>query len=80
VFYKGDSGHPPKEAWSHKNPQVSRIMVFGYVAYVLTPKEKRDKLDPKCKTMLFIGYSHQSTAYRLMDIVINKINLSADVI
>jgi len=32
---------------------------FGFVAYALIPTEKRNKLDPKCRKMMFFGYIDQ---------------------
>jgi hypothetical protein len=31
--------------------------VFGYIAYMHVPNEKRSKLDPKAEKCIFIGYS-----------------------
>lgn len=68
----------PEEAWSSTKPQLNNLWVFGFVAYVLTPNKER--LEPKWKTLSFVGYSDQSKAHRLMDIVSNKIIISTDVI
>jgi len=40
-----------------KKPDVSHLEMFGYIAYVHVPDEKRSKLDPKAKKRIFIGYS-----------------------
>lgn len=42
-----------------RKPQVSQLRVFGFVAYVLIPYEKKTKLDPKCIKAMFNGYNDQ---------------------
>ncbi|KAG3043677.1 hypothetical protein PI125_g26843 [Phytophthora idaei] len=44
------------------------MRVFGCRTYILTPKEKRLKWDPKARAGLFLGYEEVSKAYRLYDI------------
>jgi hypothetical protein len=46
-----------KEKFTGKKPDVSHFRVFGCIAYVHVPDEKRSKLDPKAKKCIFIGYS-----------------------
>ena len=53
------------EAWISRNPSVSHVRVFGYVAYAHIPKEIRKKLDDKGERCIFLGYSEASKAYRL---------------
>jgi hypothetical protein len=36
-----------EEKFTCKNPDVSHLRVFGCIAYVHVPDEKRSKLDPK---------------------------------
>jgi len=47
----------PEEKFIGKKPDVSHLKVFGCIAYVHVPDEKRSKLDPKVKKCIFIGYS-----------------------
>ena len=37
----------PYEMWFNKKPNLSRLQIFGSVAYALVPKERRQKLDKK---------------------------------
>jgi hypothetical protein len=37
----------PKQACPRRKPHGSHLKIFGFVAYVLIPNEKRSKLDPK---------------------------------
>jgi hypothetical protein len=50
-------GMTPEEKFTSKKPDVSHLKVFGYIAYVHVPDEKRSKLDPKAKKCIFIRYS-----------------------
>jgi hypothetical protein len=50
-------GMTPEEKFTGKKPYVSHLKVFGYIAYVHVPNEKRSKLDPKAEKCIFIGYS-----------------------
>ncbi|KAE9036439.1 hypothetical protein PR001_g8821 [Phytophthora rubi] len=44
------------------------MRIFGCKAYVLTPKEKRLKWDPKRREGIFMGYKERPKAYRVYDI------------
>jgi hypothetical protein len=46
-----------EEKFTSKKPNVSHLSVFGCIAYVHVPNEKRSKPDPKAKKCIFIGYS-----------------------
>ncbi|MCO5557879.1 hypothetical protein L7F22_011451 [Adiantum nelumboides] len=70
----------PKEAFSGIKPNVSTLKVFGCVAYMHIPDEKRRKLDVKSKRCVFIGYDMYSKGYRLVNPDTNKIHISRDVI
>ena len=45
-----------KEVWSRKSPSYKHHRVFGYKAYFHIPKEFCDKLAPKSKKCIFLGY------------------------
>ena len=45
-------------------PDVSYFRTFGYLAYVLTPSDKRSKLEPKSRPLTFVGYEINSKGYR----------------
>jgi hypothetical protein len=47
----------PKEKFTGKKPDVSHLKVFGCIAYVHVPNQKKSKLDPKVEKCIFIGYS-----------------------
>ena len=58
----------PFEMVHKSKPSVKHMRVFGCLAYVLTPKEKRLKWDAKSRPGLFVGYEESSKAYRVYDI------------
>jgi transposase InsO family protein len=73
-------GGTPYEAWHGKQPDVKHLRVFGCLAFVHVPEEKRTKLDYKSKAHIFLGYSLTSKAYRLYDPITKKMVVSRDVI
>lgn len=70
----------PEEARSGVKPTVEYFRVFGYIAHVHIPDQKRSKLDDKSKKCVFLGVSDESKAYRLFDPVSRKIIVSKDVV
>ena len=54
--------------------------MFGCVAYAHIPKENREKLDEKGEKCMFIGYSHETKAYRLYKPEFKELIISRDVI
>jgi transposase InsO family protein len=57
-------GMTPEEKSTCKKPDVSHLIVFGCIAYVHVPDEKRSKLNPKAVKCIFIGYSLEKKRYR----------------
>ena len=69
----------PYELWYSRNPDVGNLHIFGYKAYVHVPKEQRRKLDVKANPFIFVGYSEESKAYRLLDPATKTQKISRDV-
>jgi hypothetical protein len=69
----------PFEMVHKSKPSVKHMRVFGCLAYVLTPKEKRLKWDAKSRPSLFVGYEEASKAYRVYDIEGERVVISRDV-
>jgi hypothetical protein len=69
-----------EEAWYGRKPKVSHLKVFGSTAYTWIPAAKRTKLDPKSKKMMLTGYNDTHKAYRLVDVDIDKVSFSRDVV
>lgn len=66
----------PEEAWSGRKPNLKHLRIFGSIAYVHTPKEKRKKLDAKSSYHVFVGYDEHSKEYRLYNPLTNKIKVA----
>ena len=60
-----DNKTMPNELWTGKKANVHHFRIFGCDAYTLD-NNYRQKLDPKAKKYIFIGYEHNGT-YRLWD-------------
>lgn len=68
----------PFEMWFGSKPDLSRLKIFGCVAYSHIPKELRSKLEKKSNILAFVGYGN--CGYRLWDKTKNKVIVSRDVI
>ena len=69
----------PYEIVYKSKPSVKHMRVFGCQAYILTPKEKRLKWDPKARVGIFMGYEEASKAYRVFDIEAGQVVISRDI-
>ena len=69
----------PFEIVHNSKPSVKHMRVFGCQVYILTPKEKRLKWDPKARTGIFLGYEETSKAYRVYDIEAGQVVITRDV-
>ncbi|POM81899.1 Hypothetical protein PHPALM_60 [Phytophthora palmivora] len=69
----------PFEIVYKSTPNVKHMRIFGCKAYVLTPREKRRKWDPKAREGTFMGYEERSKSYRVYDIEAGKVVISRDV-
>nr|GEU67695.1 retrovirus-related Pol polyprotein from transposon TNT 1-94 [Tanacetum cinerariifolium] len=52
------------EAWNGLKPTVSHLRVFGSIAYVHVPSQRRLKLDDRSEKHVFVGYDKQSKCYK----------------
>jgi hypothetical protein len=58
----------PYEAWHGEKPFIGHMRIFGCSAYRLIRKDERgNKFEPAAEACIFVGYSPDSTAYRLWD-------------
>ena len=69
----------PEEMWSGVKPKVDYFRVFGCLAHVHVPDQKKTKLDDKSLQCVLLGVSHESKAYRLFDPATRRIIMSRDV-
>ncbi|EKM61876.1 uncharacterized protein PHACADRAFT_58680, partial [Phanerochaete carnosa HHB-10118-sp] len=71
---------PPITKWNGTVPDVLYFRVWGCKAYVHTHKDVRvNKLQPKAKVMIFIGYKIGTKGYRFWDPTAWTIVVSRDV-
>lgn len=70
----------PLEDWTGEKPYLGHAKIFGCVAYAHQPDQRRTKLEPKSKKLIFVGYDKNSTNYRLLDPITRKITVSCNVI
>jgi hypothetical protein len=73
-------GMTHEEKFTSKKPDVSHLRMFGCIAYVHVPDEKRSKLDPKVEKCIFIGYSLEQKGYRCFNPSIQKLQVIRDVV
>ncbi|GKA50384.1 retrovirus-related pol polyprotein from transposon TNT 1-94, partial [Tanacetum coccineum] len=76
---KSLDNNTPQEAWNGLKPTVSHLRVFGSIAYVHVPSQKRSKLDDRSEKHVFVGYDKQSKGYKLYNPVTRKVVVSRDV-
>uniref|UniRef100_A0AAV1V9F8 Polyprotein n=1 Tax=Peronospora matthiolae TaxID=2874970 RepID=A0AAV1V9F8_9STRA len=69
----------PFEIVYKSKPSVKHMRVFGCRAFILTPREKRLKWDPKAREGMFMGYEEASKAYRVYDIEADQVVISRDI-
>uniref|UniRef100_A0AAV1U2J2 Retroviral polymerase SH3-like domain-containing protein n=1 Tax=Peronospora matthiolae TaxID=2874970 RepID=A0AAV1U2J2_9STRA len=69
----------PFEIVYNSKRSFKHMRVFGCQVYILTPKEKRLKWDPKARTRIFLGYEEASKSYRVYDIEAGQVVISRDV-
>lgn len=70
----------PQEAWSGIKPSVEHFRVWGCIAHVHIPDQKRTKLDDKSTPCVLIGFSEESKGYRLYNPKTKRVITSRDVV
>ncbi|KAJ9557063.1 hypothetical protein OSB04_011677 [Centaurea solstitialis] len=61
------TGKTAYEMVEQRKPNIDFFRVFGCKCYVLNDRENLGKFDPKSDESIFIGYSHNSKAYRVFN-------------
>ena len=56
----------PYELWKGKSPSYKYLKVWGCLAKVMVPTPKKVRIGPKTVDCIFIGYAHNSSAYRFL--------------
>jgi hypothetical protein len=54
----------PYEGWNERKSNINFLRTWGCLAKVNLPEPKKRKLGPKIVDCVFLGYVHNSTAYR----------------
>jgi hypothetical protein len=75
-------GKTPYKAWhgSGKKPSLKHLRVFGCLAFVHVPKEKRKKLNYRATPGIFVGYSISNKQYFVYDALARTLHRSRDVV
>ena len=70
----------PFEAWTGEKPNVAHLRAFGCLTYAHIAKDERQKLNPKAKRCILLGYGTETKGYRLYDLNRGKVFYSRDVL
>ena len=54
----------PHKKYFGKKPDLSHTGIFGSIAYMQIPDEKRQKLDPNSEKCILVGYSLEQKGYK----------------
>lgn len=61
-------------------PTIDYFCIFGSISFALVKHNTKEKLDVKSYNFNFVAYSEKSKAYCLIDLTIDKLIVSRDVI
>ena len=65
VYVKSKTKTSPYQILKGKTPNLSHMHVFGCLCYILNDKEHLGKFEAKSDVGMFLGYSTNSSAYRV---------------
>ena len=68
------------ELYFGTKPNLRHLRVFGSIAYVHVPKEKRTKLDAKAEKCILVGYSDEQKGYKCYNPRTKQARVSRDVV
>ena len=68
------------EKYFGKKSDLLHTWIFGAIAYVHIPDEKRQKLDPKSEKCILVGYSLEQKGYKCYNPSTRKSRVSRDVV
>lgn len=63
--HKPTQDKTPTEIWTGRKPLVTHLKIFGSLAFIYVPKLKRNKLEPKAKVGILVGYALKTKGYRI---------------
>ena len=70
----------PHEKYYERNPDISHRQIFDTIASVHIPNRKRQKVDPKLKKCIIVGYLLEQKGYRCFNPSTRTIRVSRDVV
>jgi hypothetical protein len=73
-------GMTPEKKFTCKKPNVSHLIMLGYIAYMHVLDEKRSKFDPKAEKCIFIGYFLEQKKYRCFNPSTRKLQVNRNVV
>ena len=74
-----NGGVSPHELYFGKKPNLAHLRIFGSIAYVHVPKEKRRKLDAKAEKCILVGYSDEQKGYKCYNPRTKEVRVSRDI-
>ena len=73
-------GDVPQRVWTGKDVSYRHLKGFSRLAYMHIAKDKREKLDPKTRPCIFLGYGDDEFGYRLWNLEEKKVIRSHDIV
>ena len=73
-------GQTPYQAWYGKKPGVKNLRTFGCAAYAKIVGLGTRKMTSRSVRGIFLGYEPGSKAYRVYDLVTDKLLVTCDVV
>ena len=70
-----------QELWTGQTPKYEKLLIFGWEAFVLVPKDDCRKLEPRSRKCIFLSYkSDGEFGYRLWDLENKQIVQNSDIV
>ena len=70
----------PYDLWKGRRPSYKYLKVWGCLAKMVVPIHRKVKIGPKTVDCVFIGYLHNSSAYRFLIHKLEIIDMHANTI
>lgn len=80
VYFRAGKDQTAYELWHDKRPNITYFKAFGCKCYILRDREQLGKFDSKSDEGVFISYSTNSCAYRVLNLRTGAIQESINVV